>query len=182
MHSNHDATPFWVDTSGLSKTAAGELPRLAIVPCPPGGDQLPLAVRSLRDQGIETIVSLLRADESRILRLEAEGRLCREAGIEYRWLPVQDHSIPESMEEFRMVLDRLHQDLREGKGVGAHCYAGIGRSCTLMACLLCLEGLAPAEAFQRLSDARGLRVPDTWLQVQWVEHFADSLTQTKERS
>ena len=79
------------------------------------------------------------------------------------------------MEEFRLVVDQLHRDLRAGKGVGAHCYAGIGRSCMLMACLLCVEGLQPDEAFARLSAARGLRVPDTWLQIQWVEHFAESL-------
>lgn len=167
--------PFWVDVSGLAETQDGRPPQIAIVPCPPGGDHLPAAIASLREEGIETLVSLLRADETRVLRLEAEGKLCREAGIDYKWLPVQDHSIPESMEEFRLVVDRMHSDLRAGKGVGAHCYAGIGRSCTLLACLLCLEGLAPAEAFNRLSEARGLRVPDTWLQIQWVEHFADSL-------
>jgi protein-tyrosine phosphatase len=167
--------PYWIETNGLKKTKAGTPPRVAIVPCPPGGEQLAAAVRALKEHGIETMVSLLRADEARVLRLEAEGKLCRDAGIDYKWLPVQDHSIPESMEEFRMVVDLLQRDLRAGKAVGAHCYAGIGRSCLLIACLLCLEGLTATEAFDRLSAARGLRVPDTWLQIQWVEHFAESL-------
>jgi protein-tyrosine phosphatase len=170
-----ETLPYWVDTSGLEATAEGTPPRVAIVPCPPGGEQLAGAIRSLRGQGIESLVSLLRADEARVLRLEAEGRLCREAGIEYTWLPVPDHSIPESLEEFRLVAEQLHRNLRAGKAVGAHCFAGIGRSCMLMAALLCMEGLAPAEAFSRLSAARGMRVPDTWLQIQWVEHFAASL-------
>jgi protein-tyrosine phosphatase len=177
-----DAPLFWVDMSELTETRKGGLPRLAIVSCPPGGEQLPASVRSLKERGIETLVSMLRADESRILRLEAEGRLCREAGIDYKWLPVQDHSIPDSMEEFRLVVDHLHSDLRAGKAIGAHCYAGIGRSCMLMACVLCLEGLAPGEAFTRLSNARGMHVPDTWLQIQWVEHFAESLVEGGERS
>jgi protein-tyrosine phosphatase len=172
--------PYWVDTSGLGGSLSGGASRIAIVPCPPGGEQLAAAVRSLREQGIETLVSLLRADEGRVLRLEAEGSLCREAGIDYRWLPVQDHSIPESLEEFRLVVEHLGRDLVAGKAVGAHCYAGIGRSCMLLACLLCQQGLSAAEAFERLSAARGLRVPDTWLQIQWVEHFADSLTKSGE--
>ncbi len=167
--------PYWVNTSGLADTALGTPPRLAIVPCPPGGQNLAEAIRLLRSQGIETLVSLLRADEGRVLNLEAEWRLCREAGITYKWLPVSDHSIPESMEEFRLVVDELQKDLRAGKAVGAHCFAGIGRSCMLMACLLCLEGLTASEAFARLRAARGLDVPDTWLQIQWVEHFAESL-------
>ena len=167
--------PYWIDTSGLTATASGDAARMAIVPCPPGGHHLEAAIQSLRLQGIDTLVSLLTPDEARVMRLEAEGRTCREAGIEYRWLPVTDHSIPESMEEFRLIVDQLQDDLRAGKGVGAHCYAGIGRSCLLMACLLCLEGLTAREAFDRLSAARGLRVPDTWLQSQWVQHFAEAL-------
>ncbi|AXC12776.1 protein-tyrosine phosphatase-related protein [Acidisarcina polymorpha] len=167
--------PYWIDATGLATTEAGTPPRLAIVPCPPGGEQLPASIQSLHNQGIDTLVSLLRADEGRVLRLEAEGRVCRELGVDYKWLPVQDHSIPESMDEFRLVVEQMQNDLRAGRGVGAHCYAGIGRSCLLMACLLCSEGLTPEEAFSRLSAARGLRVPDTWLQIQWVEHFAESL-------
>jgi protein-tyrosine phosphatase len=170
-----DTPLYWVDTSELAETQNGMSPRLAIVACPPGGEQLPVSVRSLKGRGIDTLVSMLRADETRILRLEAEGRLCRESGIDYKWLPVQDHSIPDSIEEFRLVVEQLHRDLRAGKAIGAHCYAGIGRSCMLMACVLCLEGLTPDQAFTRLSDARGIHVPDTWLQVQWVEHFAESL-------
>ena len=174
------AIPYWIDTSGLAVTDDGAAPRMAIVPCPVGGQHLSEAIESLRERGIETLVSLLTAEEARILRLEAEGRTCREAGIDYRWLPVADHSIPDSMEEFRLVVDQLQLDLRAGKGVGAHCYAGIGRSCLLLACLLCLEGLSAEEAFDRLSAARGLRVPDTWLQTEWVRHFAESLESSGE--
>ena len=173
MH-DFDSPPLWVNTRGLPATCKGGPPRMAIIPCPPGGERLQFAIKSLQEHGIETMISLLRADETRILKLENEGKLCREAGMEYRWMPVQDHSIPESMDEFLLVIQLIHKELREGKGVGAHCFAGIGRSCMLLACVLCLEGLTPVEAFDRLSEARGLRVPDTWLQTQWVEHFAES--------
>jgi len=172
--------PYWVEASGLG-SAGGPAPRLAIVPCPPGGRHLPAAVRSLREKGIETLVSLLTVEEARLLKLDAEDRACRDAGIEFRRLPVMDHSIPESMEAYRAAVEQLRGDLRRGKGVGAHCFAGIGRSCMLMAGLLCLEGLSPDEAFARLSAARGLRVPDTWLQSQWVRHFAESLAQGEAR-
>jgi protein-tyrosine phosphatase len=172
--------PYWIDASGLPAAANGVAPRLAIVPCPAGGPNLSSALRSLRELGIGSLVSLLSAEEVQVLRLEAEGATCREVGIEYRWLPVIDHSIPKSMQEFRHVVDELQRDFRSGKAVGAHCYAGIGRSCLLMACLLCLEGLTAEEAFVRLSAARGLPVPDTWLQSQWVRHFAESLENSSE--
>jgi protein-tyrosine phosphatase len=174
--------PYWIDTSGVAGAADGAVRRMAIVPCPAGGSSLFPALRSLREQGIGSLVSLLSAEEVRVLRLEAEGPICREMGIDYRWLPVTDHSIPESMEEFRQVVDQLQRDLRTGKAVGAHCYAGIGRSCLLMGCLLCVEGLTAEEAFARLSAARGLPVPDTWLQSQWVRHFAESLANSGDPS
>jgi len=173
----HAIVPYWVDTAGLLPASDGHPPRLAIVPCPPGGDLLASALQSLRAQGIQTLVSLLQPQESRILKLRSEAELSREAGIDHLALPVPDHSIPESMPEFERLVDRLHADLRAGKAVGAHCFAGIGRSCLLIACLLCREGLTPEDAFHRLSAARGLRVPDTWLQTRWVEHYAASLAQ-----
>jgi protein tyrosine phosphatase (PTP) superfamily phosphohydrolase (DUF442 family) len=169
--------PYWIDTDGLAETAERTPLRAAVVPCPEGGRHLGVALRSLRAQGIQSLVSLLSADEVKVLRLEEEARLCREIGIGFRWFPVTDHSIPESMQEFRALVDDLQRELRAGKGVGAHCFAGIGRSCMLMASLLCAEGLSAEEAFRRLNVARGLPVPDTWLQTQWVGHFSELLTE-----
>jgi protein tyrosine phosphatase (PTP) superfamily phosphohydrolase (DUF442 family) len=171
-----EITPYWVDTTGLIATEGHDLPRLAIVPCPPGGEHLQSALHSLSAQGLRSLVSLLQPNEAHLFGLDEEADAARLAGINYYTLPVMDHSIPNSVPEFRRIVDQLHSDLRAGRAVGAHCFAGIGRSCMLMACLLCVEGLQPAEAFARLSAARGLRVPDTWLQTRWVEHFAASLT------
>jgi len=170
--------PYWVDALGLPLTSSGNPPRLAIVPCPPGGDMLAPALQSLRSQGIQILVSLLQDEEIRIFGLQAEPDLCREAGIDHFALPVRDHSIPDSMPEFQRLVDRLHAELRAGRAIGAHCFAGIGRSCLLIACLLCREGLRPEDAFDLLSAARGFRVPDTWLQKRWVEHYAATLVDT----
>lgn len=175
-----ETLPYWIDTTGLADAEDGTRPRMAIVPCPAGGQQLEASLRWLRTQGIESLVSLLRADENRVLHLDTEGKICQREGIDFKWLPVPDHSIPESLPEFRLVAEHLQRELRAGKAIGAHCYAGIGRSCMLLACLLCLEGLKPEEAFARLSAARGVPVPDTWLQTQWVEHFAESLAAENE--
>jgi protein-tyrosine phosphatase len=168
-------TPYWIETSDLTPTVKDTPPRMAIVPCPAGGRQLRAAIRSLHNQGIESLISLLSLDEVRVLGLEDEGRLCGDVGIDFRSFPVDDHSIPASIEEFGAVVNDLQRGFRAGRAIGAHCFAGIGRSCMLMAGLLCAEGLSADEAFARLTVARGLPVPDTWLQAQWVNHFAESL-------
>jgi hypothetical protein len=43
-----------------------------------------------------------------------------------------------------------------------------------LAGLLVTEGFSPSEAFARLTQARGLQVPDTLEQAHWIEHFAMS--------
>ena len=67
-----EQNPFWVDVADQPLTAAGTAPRLAVVPCPPGGGHLSNALTSLRNQGIDVLVSLLTPDETRILRLEEQ--------------------------------------------------------------------------------------------------------------
>ena len=42
-----------------------------------------------------------------------------------------------------------------------HCYGGVGRSSTLAAVVLVLEGLAPAAAWNDITAARGRPVPET---------------------
>jgi protein-tyrosine phosphatase len=170
----HPLTPYWIKAQDNPSDDHQES-RIAIIPCPPGGHQLAGAIDDLRRAGIGSMVSLLSEEEIRVLGLEQEERLCSEAGLRFRWFPVTDHSIPESMESFTAVVRELQSDLRHNLRVGAHCFAGIGRSCTLMAALLCAEGLTVHEAFARLQEARGIPVPDTWIQIQWIEHFAKLL-------
>jgi protein-tyrosine phosphatase len=55
-----------------------------------------------------------------------------------------------------------------------HCRAGIGRSSLIAACVLVLLGLAPAMAFDRIGKARGLKVPDTEGQRDWVDMFREA--------
>jgi hypothetical protein len=42
----------------------------------------------------------------------------------------------------------------------------------MLASILCGEGLSAKVAFEMISEARGLVVPDTPDQIRWVEGFA----------
>ncbi|MFT4110031.1 hypothetical protein, partial [Propionicimonas sp.] len=56
-----------------------------------------------------------------------------------------------------------------GHGVAIHCRAGIGRSSVLAAAVLQLEGVPADEAWNLISHARGLPVPDTDAQRRFVD-------------
>ncbi len=152
---------YWIDT-GLSA-------KLAIMQRPNGGAQLAGEIRSLKRQGAGVLVSLLTADEEIELELEHERAACALYGITFRSFPIPDRSVPESPQAFLRLIETLHHDLLQGQGIVAHCRAGIGRSSLLLASLLRREGFSAADAFHRITHARGMLVPDTAEQLRWVE-------------
>lgn len=70
------------------------------------------------------------------------------------------------------ALEILDRELASGRNVVLHCRQGIGRTGLVAACLFLTKGLDPETAVQRLSAARGLTVPQTPEQRQWIEHYA----------
>ena len=156
--------PFWVET--------GNETRLAIVPRPRGGDWLEDEVSQMKRAGVDVLVSMLEADEVAELGLSQEAQLCEACGILFRSFPIPDRETPSSASSFAKFIEELRSDLHAGRSVAVHCRASIGRSSLLLASLLAVEGLAPGEAFRRLTVARGLEVPDTPDQIRWVERFA----------
>jgi len=100
----------------------------------------------------------------------------RELGMAFISFPITDRGVPDSADDFLALADRLENDLNSGRGVGIHCRMGIGRSALLAACLLVKSGVTPAAAFGRISRARGLDVPDTQDQADWLNGLHEKLT------
>lgn len=142
------------------------------MPRPRAGDWLEDEVAAWRNEGINAVVCLLETDEIDELGLRGEADLCRKAGITFVSFPIRDRGVPGSVPDTarlaRSIVDRLH----EGKAEAIHCRAGIGRSALIAACTLVLCGLDPDIALSRIADVRGVAVPDTDEQRQWVRDFA----------
>lgn len=149
--------------------------RLAIVPRPRGGEWLAEDLAAIRRSGIDILVSLLMPREAAELGLEREQELCEQAGIRFLSFPISDHGVPVSHRQLQEVADALATERFHGKNIGAHCYAGIGRSSLLLAAVLCVEGLSPERAFGLISKGRGMQVPDTPEQAEWLARFATAL-------
>jgi protein-tyrosine phosphatase len=160
-------TIFWVNP--------GANGRLAIVPRPRGNERLAEDLAAIRRDGIDILVSLLTGAETAELGLAREQALCARAGIEFRSFPLPDHSVPVAHRELYGLAEELATERRHGKNIGAHCCAGIGRSSLLLAAVLCVEGISPEHAFRLISNGRGLQVPDTPEQAEWLVGFASAL-------
>jgi len=150
--------------------------RLAIMPRPRAGDWLDDDVAGWRAEGIGVIVSLLEAGEVEELGLHREAGLCHDLDLEFISFPVPDGGVPASTRGAMALAEAIVARLNEGKAVAVHCRAGVGRSSLIAACVLVLLGFAPGTAFDRIGNARGLKVPDTEGQRDWVDMFRETTT------
>ncbi len=146
--------------------------QLAISARPRGGDWLEDEVRAWRQADIAVIVSLLTNDEIAELGLTQEAELCKANGLQFIAFPIVDRGVPSLRSAALDFVRKLDNLLAQGKSVLIHCRQGIGRSALIAACLLVLSGSDVDSAFHRLSLARGVSVPETPEQRQWVREFA----------
>jgi len=146
--------------------------RIALMPRPRAGDWLAHEVSGWRSAGVETVVSLLESSEIDELALSDEPRECQARDIEFISFPIPDYGVPSSLRDARVLAERLSARVRSGKAVAIHCRAGIGRSGLVAACVLLDLGIPLTEVFPMLIRARGLPVPATSGQVEWVVAYA----------
>ena len=134
----------------------------------PSSDFLADDVSRLRALGLTSVVSMLEPSEARSLGLDQEQLACQAAGLTFRNLPVPDRGVPDDPESFVRQARELVASINGGENLVVHCRAGIGRTGMLAALMLALDGAPVEDAFQTVSDARGVSVPDTDAQKEWV--------------
>jgi len=127
---------------------------------PRGDDWLADEMKALGAAGVRCLVSMLTSAEEHELGLEREATLAHSAGMAFVAVPTVDRGVP-SVSALRAAVQDTTERLSKGEHVVAHCRHGIGRASLFAAAVLVEEGLAPDDAWARLSAARGRPVPDT---------------------
>ena len=151
-----------------------ELPtgQVSIMARPRGGDWLLDEVKSLREAGVDILVSLLTSEEVGELDLGEEAEYCALQEIIFFTMPIRDRGVPPFSDSTFNFLEQLSKHLLEGKHVALHCRQGLGRAALMAASLLVLAGHSPDQAFKLLSQVRGYDVPETEEQKAWVVAFS----------
>jgi len=160
---------YWVEGPWPGKVAVAARPR--------GGDWLEEDVRRWRANDFDTVLSLLTSPEEMALDLRRESDVVKASGMNFLSLPIPDREVPVSETEVSAVLENLNRKLASGKNVLIHCRQGIGRSGLIAACLLVSQGLKPQKAISQVEIARGIPIPETIAQKQWIDHYADVLAE-----
>ena len=154
---------------------------LAILRRPRANSWLEDNVAGWRAQGIDSVLCLLESEELAELGLKNEAGMCEGIGLEFGSFPIPDRGVPPSVEDAGRLACALAMQLQCGRNIGVHCLAGIGRSGLMTACVLVVLGVEPPAAFEAINKARGLLVPDTEEQREWVYTFHACMLPTQRR-
>ena len=155
---------YWLDETWPGRVALSARPR--------GGDWLEDEIVGWKQAGISTVISLLEAHEEQELALQGEAAEIRHQNMGFVSFPIPDRHVPRSEAELADALEKVEQSLAGGKNVLIHCRQGVGRTGLIAACLLVKEGMSPGSAVERISAARGVVVPETDEQREWIDHFS----------
>ncbi|MEM8975872.1 MAG: tyrosine-protein phosphatase [Pseudomonadota bacterium] len=145
------------------------LGQLHLMPAPPSS-ALQTVCRELAERNVHKLVSLLTDEDIAALDLTGEPAAAAAQRIEFLHFPIVDFGLPDP-DAFRPEVARLCDALRAGANVAIHCRAGIGRTGTLASCILKGLGLPSDEAMARVAAARGIDIPDTDAQRQFIADF-----------
>lgn len=148
---------------------------LYITTRPRGGDWLENDLRALARQRVDVLVSLLCKDEQSELGLDHEAAECANHKIEFLSLPVADLGVPVDSGAFIVAVHRLAQLVRDGRNVAVHCRQSIGRSGLLAVSIAIASGMPRDVALEVASQARGVSVPETRAQHDWLQRHVDRL-------
>jgi protein-tyrosine phosphatase len=144
------------------------LGHLAVIPRPRGGDWLEEEAGAWRRSGIDVVVSLLESEEAAQLDLLTERQAAETNGIQFISFPIPDRGLPASTPAALSLLSDITGALEQGKSVAVHCRQSIGRAGLIAAGVLIASGITPDRALEAVTSARGLTVPETSEQREWI--------------
>lgn len=122
--------------------------------------------------GARTLITLVERATLARYDVPDYGDLVRDAGLDWRHLPIADFSTPDAgfMAAWREASQELHRRLDDGETIAIHCRAGLGRTGTVAALILIERGLTPEEAIRQVRRSRPGTI-ETDAQQAWVNGY-----------
>jgi len=117
----------------------------------------------------------LEPPEAAELDLQNEAEICGLHRIGFVSFPIEDRGVPTSYRPALRLIGDLDSRLSRGENVLIHCRQGVGRTGIIAAGLLIYRGFDPQTAIQRVSQARGIPVPETREQLAWLGSLGSSM-------
>lgn len=117
-----------------------------------------LRLRRLLEAGVNAFIDLTepweynQAPYEHVL-LEQTQAMARETAVIYQRLPIEDMAVP-TQAEMKSILNTIQNVLADGHNLYLHCYAGRGRTGTVVGCYLVSNGLTGEAALEQIRQMR----------------------------
>lgn len=146
---------------------------LAIMPKPNSDEFLEEDIIHFSNQKLNILVSLLTREESFDLGLQNEKSICEKYTIDFISFPIIDRSVPTEKQtiQIKELAKNLEEKIHQNEKIIIHCRGGIGRAGMLCSAILIEQGYDTREAIEKISKARGLNLPDTEEQKNWIMKY-----------
>lgn len=163
---------FWLDRSIVHAPA-----RLGMCPIP-GKDRHDMAAKNdidtLISEGVTYVISLVEEKEFLTLKppetIRERELMLHNKGIEFESFPIVDFSVP-SIRMAKKWIGDIHLLVNQGESIVVHCWAGLGRAGTVLACYLVSRGLTVREAIAEVRWMRPLALQSKE-QEEFIFEFA----------
>ncbi len=106
--------------------------------------------------------------------------------IKYQRFPITDHSVPESPETTKIILDAIDHYLSQGRVVYVHSSGGVGRTGTIIGCWLVRHGCPNERALETLqklwkggAKSAYRKSPETTMQEKYLSNGQEPSTDTE---
>ncbi|RLE91988.1 MAG: hypothetical protein DRN04_11475 [Thermoprotei archaeon] len=134
-------------------------------------------VKYWKAQGIEAVLVVATDEDAEACgwsNIDEYIQYLSEKGFEVMHLPVEDHRAPSNVDILLQALEWLKNKVNFGKKIVVHCYAGIGRTSTVLVCFLIkYYGLSPKEALAEVFEKYGIE-PDAYSQYRFIHWFYEN--------
>lgn len=181
----HDPPPRidWLPAGDLRDDRPGQLGRLGMTVLPgKHGASMRYPGRVYRNDLVADLQALAEAGVGRLLLLVEDAELGRwgdpdlvahaaEIGITVDRHPMPDGDPPSSFDEMDEILDGVSA-ARESLNVAVACMGGVGRTGTVVACVLVAAGWDPDDAINRVRQVRHPEAVETPDQEAFVRDWA----------
>lgn len=136
------------------------------------------------DAGITCFIDLTEKNEKHgrktkpykeLLKKEAAKRHMN--NVEYHRMAIEDHKPPRNQKYMAKILSIINKARAQGKNVYIHCWAGIGRTGTVVGCYLKNKGLSGEQALEQIKALRRIggssnRSPRQEKQRQFIKNYS----------
>ena len=121
----------------------------------------------------DSLIELQSLGIGAIVSLEEYGLdegILKRHGFEYLHIPVEDFTAP-TFEQADQFVEFVRSQAGQAKAVAAHCYAGVGRTGTMLVSYLIAEGASAEDALARVKRVSGTDV-ETAGQKKFTQNYA----------